>query len=75
MAYPNFTPEEYCEVLRSNPEYYSKVFMDRLHGHYRAVEQTSFNDPEMRQYAANRAEGIERRFKELELLALIGGDV
>lgn len=71
--FPADAVEDYLALLRNLPDYYNRKQLDRMHGRYRTMEQTCFQDPEMRRQYTLRAEAIERRFKELDVIDLIGG--
>lgn len=67
--------QAYLETLRELGTALSRQQLDAAHGELRAMEQTTFMDPEYRRIFGDKARAVEIRLKELEVIALIGGDV
>lgn len=67
--------EKLLETLRSHPDKFTRRYLDKLHGEHRAMSNSSVATPEERGLHHDLARAVEIRFRELEVIALIGGDV
>lgn len=59
------------EILRKDPPRFSRRYMDKLHGEYRAMANSPAATPEERGLYTDLARAVEIRFRELDLEGLL----